>query len=102
MKLPEDQVHYVDLPEISETFSDSIGGLIFDGQSARIEFCITRMDIPKPGKHTQKPTAKKYPCSRLVLTPEAFTELANQLNQLMTAMKQQGKVAVTPPSASVH
>ena len=97
MKLPEDQVRYVDIPELSETFADSLGGLMFDGQSARIEFCITRMDIPKPehGKQPQKPTAKKYPCCRMVLTPETFQDLYNQLNQIVTAMQQQGKMSAS-------
>ncbi|MDX2498322.1 MAG: hypothetical protein QNL11_10525 [Desulfobacterales bacterium] len=42
------QTRFVDRPEVSETFADSIHGLSFDGQSMRIEFCTTRLDSPQP------------------------------------------------------
>jgi hypothetical protein len=35
---------YEDLPEIMETFADSIGQLYFDGQTLRIEFLVSRLD----------------------------------------------------------
>jgi hypothetical protein len=89
MKLPEDQIRYVDLPEVSETFADSIGLVTFDGQTARIEFCVTRMDTPKP---PNKPTARRYPINRLVLTPESFLNLSNQLQGIVTALEKNGVV----------
>jgi hypothetical protein len=80
MKLPENQIRYIDLPEISETFVDSFGAMTFDGQTARIELCVQRMDmptgIPKPD---HKPTVRKYTACRLVLTPDALIDLSNNL-----------------------
>jgi hypothetical protein len=35
-------VRYLDRPDMMETFADSITGLIFDGQTLRIEFGVTR------------------------------------------------------------
>ena len=56
---------YVDLPELSETFADSLVGFIFDGQTLRITFGVNRMDEPSRG---QPNTGKRYPACRLVLT----------------------------------
>lgn len=89
MKIPEKNIRYVDLPELSETFADSTRLILFDGQSARIEFCITRMDEPKPPK---EPTAKRYPVCRLVLTPEAALNLSNNLQNIINAMQKNGIV----------
>jgi hypothetical protein len=41
-------IRYIDRPDIEETFADSVSGLIFDGQSLRIEFAVTRLDEVKP------------------------------------------------------
>jgi hypothetical protein len=76
---------YVDAPEISETFADSIQGVLFDGQTLRITFVVNRMDPPNPPNPT---TGKRYPVCRLVLTPSGIGELMNQLNQLNAAMAQ--------------
>jgi hypothetical protein len=76
---------YVDLPELSETFADSIQGLFFDGQTARITFVVNRPDPAKP------PTANagsRIPVCRLVLTANCTIELADQLGQLAAAMAQ--------------
>ena len=46
------QVDYVDLPDVPETFADSIHSIFFDGQTLRINFCVTscpserRLDAP--------------------------------------------------------
>ena len=41
-------VRYVDRADMVETFADSVTGLIFDGQTLRIEFGVTRFDDVKP------------------------------------------------------
>ena len=41
-------IRYVDRPDVGETFADSITGLVFDGQTPRIEFSVTRVDEVKP------------------------------------------------------
>ena len=52
---------YVDRPEVAETFADSITGLIFDGQTLRIEFAVTRLDEVKTGAPI---TGRRYPACR--------------------------------------
>ena len=41
-------IRYIDRPECTETFADSINHVYFDGQSLRIEFGVTRLDDVKP------------------------------------------------------
>lgn len=101
MKLPESQIHYIDRPDISETFADSFGVGTFDGATTRLELCVTRLDPPNPPKPA---TARKYPICRLVLTPEATVELFNQLSGLLSALQQAGLVKKQegkPPEAIV-
>lgn len=89
MKFPDKQVKEIDLPELQETFADSMGISTVDGTGARITFCVTRMDPPTP---PQKPTAKRYPACRLVLPIEALVDLFNHLNNLVGALEKQGLV----------
>ena len=87
------QIQQVDLPELSETFADSIDSVFFDGQTLRINFGVTRFDQPQQPPST---TARRYPCCRLVLTPRAGVELMNQIQKLMTGMIQAGVLKAVP------
>lgn len=93
MQLPPGHVQDVDLPEIPETFVDSLGMSMFDGNSARVTFCVHRVYKIEPPK---APYAKKYPVCRLVLTPQAIVELFNGLNGMMAALQKMGLVKVEP------
>ena len=95
MKQPSLQTTFVDRPEVSETFADTIRAVSFDGQTMRIEFCITRMDEPKP---PNPPTARQYPSCRLVLTANAAVELFNRLQQIMSALEQTGAIKRNMPT----
>ena len=56
-------IRYVDRPDVTETFADSISGLVFDGQTLRIEFGRhTRLDEVKPGAPI---TGRRYPTCRI-------------------------------------
>jgi hypothetical protein len=96
VNIPANQIRYVDLPEVSETFVDSFGTILFDGQTARIELCVTRMDTPQPPK---QPTATKYTACRLVLTPNALLELSNNLQNIINALIKQGVLKPVQPEA---
>ena len=76
---------YVDLPELSETLADTVHSLLFDGQTLRITFAVSRMDSPQPPNPS---TGKRYPVCRLVLTGAGIAELVNQVNQLGAALAQ--------------
>jgi len=86
-------INYIDRPDIAETFVDSVSGLVFDGQSLRIEFAVTRLDEVKPGAAI---TGRRYPACRLVLPPAAAVDLINRMQQVGAAMTQAGVAKTTP------
>ena len=98
--MPEEtapHIRYVDRPDVSETFADSIHGLSFDGQTMRIEFCSIRIDSFKP---PEAPTGRQYPVCRMVLTPTAGLELYNRLQQIIKALEKSGAVHRAPQAAA--
>ena len=86
-------IRYVDRPDVGETFANSITGLVFDGQTLRIEFSVTRVDEVKPDAPI---SGRRYPASRIVLSPGAAIELINRMQQIGAALTQAG-VAKTAP-----
>jgi hypothetical protein len=87
-------IRYVDRADMAETFADSITGLVFDGQTLRIEFGVTRLDDIKA--NTAR-TARRYPACRLVLSPSTAVELINRMQQIGAALTQAGVVKAAPP-----
>jgi len=86
---PTATIRYVDRAELAETFADSITGLLFDGQTLRIEFGVTRIDEVK----TNSPiTGRRYPACRVVLPPAAAIELINRMQQIAAGLTQAGVV----------
>ena len=89
-------LQYVDLPGCSETFADSVMGVVFDGQTLRIEFAITRLDEVKPNAPL---TGRRYPVCRLVLTPAATGELFKRMQQVSASIAQAMQAAPKPGEA---
>src|SRR5580658_5164940 len=89
-------LRYVDRPDIAETFADAVSGLVFDGQSLRIEFAVTRLDEVKPNAPI---SGRRYPACRLVLPPAAAIDLINRMQQIGTALTQAGVARTTPRSS---
>ena len=75
---------YQDVPELSETFADSVGPWFFDGHTLRIEFTVSRFDN---AKRDADPTGRKIPVCRMVLTPPAANELLRLFRQLATTLE---------------
>jgi hypothetical protein len=86
---PSASIRYLDRADMVETFADSITGLIFDGQTLRIEFGVTRFDDVKPNSPI---TGRRYPACRLVLPPAAAVDLINRMQQIAAALKRAGVV----------
>jgi hypothetical protein len=82
-------IRYIDRPDIEETFADSVSGLIFDGQTLRIEFAVTRLDEVKANTPV---TGRRYPAGRIVLPPAAAVDLINRMQQIAAALTQAGVV----------
>jgi hypothetical protein len=82
-------IRYVDRADMVETFADSVTGLIFDGQTLRIEFGVTRFDDVRPNSPI---SGRRYPACRLVLPPMAAVDLINRMQQIAAALTQAGVV----------
>jgi hypothetical protein len=84
---------YLDRPEVSETFADSLGKLTLEGFNAKLEFVVNRMDNPSP---PNPPTGKAVPICRLVLPFPSIVDLHAKLGALISLMQAQGAVNVAP------
>ena len=51
-------IRYIDRPELEEHFADAVTGLLYDGQTLRMEFGVTRFDELKPNTPI---TGRRYP-----------------------------------------
>ena len=94
-------IRQIDRPDVAETFADSVINLIFDGQSLRIEFGVTRLDEVKPNAPI---TGRRYTACRLVLPPAAAIDLINRMQQIGAALTQAGvaKPATRPPESTAR
>jgi hypothetical protein len=92
------KILHVDVPEMRETFADSVHTVVWDGQSLRVDLTVTRFSEMPPGEAAQ---ATRYPAARLVLTPQAAVDLHNRLQQTMSALVKSGllKQQSTPAPA---
>src|SRR6266850_4356959 len=86
---------YMELPELGETFADSVHTMVWDGQTLRVEFCVTRFAESAPAGGAAE--TKRYPVCRLVLTAPGVAGLYNRLQQTVTALAEAGVIAKTPP-----
>ena len=86
-------IAYVDRTDLMETFADSVIGVIFDGQTLRLEFGITRFEDVKPNTPIN---GRRYPACRLVLPPAAAVDLINRMQQIGAALTQAGVVKAAP------
>jgi len=87
-------IRYVDRPEVAETFADSVNGLMFDGQTLRIELGVTRYDEIKPNTPI---TGRRFPACRIALSPAGAAELITRVQQIASAMTQAGVLRAAPP-----
>ncbi len=81
------QFQYVYRPEVSETFADIVQRIQFDGQTLRLEFCVSRLDDHKAGTPV---TGKRYPTCRLVLSAAAAVDLMNKMQQITSGLVKAG------------
>jgi hypothetical protein len=82
------KIEYVDVPAISETYADTVRAMMFDGQSVRLELCVTRMDEPK--KDDGQLTGKRQTACRVVLPLSAALDLSSKLGRMMSTLAKQG------------
>jgi hypothetical protein len=90
---PAATLRYVDRPDLTEIFSDSVSGLLFDGQVLRIEFAVTRLDDVKPNTPL---AGRRYPACRIVLSPSGALDLINRVQQITAALRQAAAAKQSP------
>jgi hypothetical protein len=79
---------YQDIPDLPETFADSIGSWFFDGQTLRIEFTVSRLDPQPEGRDPAEPASgRRLPVCRLVLSASATADLMKISRQFAAAME---------------
>jgi hypothetical protein len=88
-------IRYIDRPEINEVFADAVTGLLFDGQTLRVEVAVTRFDEIRPNMPI---SGRRYPAARLALSPAAAVDLINRMQQVAAALTQSGTAKPTPRS----
>jgi hypothetical protein len=91
----QSQFQYVDRPEVSETFADFVQRIQFDGQTLRIEFCVSRLDDGKPSATAA--VGKRYPACRLVLSTAAAVDLMNKMQQITAELIKAGVLKADVP-----
>ena len=93
-KQPQVQYEYIDRPEVSETFADFVQRIQFDGQTLRIEFCVSRLEDQKPNEPA---SGKRYPACRLVLSGAAAIDLMNKMQQITQGLIKAGVLKAEVP-----
>ena len=96
---PAPQYQYVNRPEVSETFADFVQRIQFDGQTLRLEFCVSRVDDHKAGTPA---TGKRYPACRLVLSAAAAVDLMNKMQQITAGLIKAGVLKQDAPQAPAN
>jgi hypothetical protein len=93
--LQEMPIEYVDIPELPETFADTLTGFAYDGMF-RIELSVTRIGQQKAANDP----IKRVPACRLVLTTEAARMLFQRLTETAKAVRtaQAEMASNAPPS----
>jgi hypothetical protein len=86
------KIEYVDQPNVREAFADSMHTCVFDGETLRLEFNVTRYGETR--EDFPPTTAQKYPVCRLALSKKAALELINRIETLTANLKKIG--ALTP------
>ena len=80
---------FIDRPDLTGTYADSIHSISFDGQSLRLVFSVTRINEVR---QNQSASRKRYPTCRLVLSVAAGIELINQMRQISAALINAGLI----------
>ena len=98
---PQVQFQYVDLPQVSEVFADFVNRIQFDGQTLRLEFCVSRIEDHKPPAVA---TGKRFPACRLVLSATAAVDLMNKMQQITAGLIKAGvlKSEQTKPAGQAN
>jgi hypothetical protein len=94
---PKLELRFQDVPDLTETFSDSVGHWHFDGSSLRIDFLVTRFDETQAA---EKRSGRKLPVCRLALTSNGALELLNECRRITAVLEKAGVLKVGKTEAA--
>jgi hypothetical protein len=83
----------VDRPEISETYADSMGTVIFANGVTHIELCATRWDMPG-----DIPNPRRVTAARLVLNMQGLVDLHEAISKILGSLP----ANVSPPTSNLR
>jgi hypothetical protein len=88
---------YVDRPEISEAFVDSLYRWTFDNMLVRLEFTVNRMDDPNP---PAAPTGKAFTACRVVIPLPGMIDMLGKLQAIVIQLQAAGvlRPITNPPT----
>ena len=75
--------------EVSETFADQVGAIMFDGSILKIDFVAVRLGAATPPASS---TGERHVVARLVLSPGGTVDLINQVKRLADQLTQAGLI----------
>jgi hypothetical protein len=78
------QLQYVDQPEISETFVDSLGRWTFENALVKMEFLVNRMDDLNP---SGPPTGRAMTACRIVIPLPGMIDMLGKLQAIMAQLQ---------------
>lgn len=85
--------------DIGETFADTLGTMLFDGQTLRLDFTVARMNEPKP---PAQPTGERHVVCRLVLSAPCAIDLINQMQQIAAQLAAAGLIKMDSKPITVQ
>lgn len=88
---------FIDRPDLPEAFADSIGRTTYDGQTLRIEFCVTRFDRTEFDPSTD---GTQFPTARVVLSQAGIAELFKDLDGLRQLLAEVSQAQASSRAAS--
>jgi hypothetical protein len=90
------QLTYVDRPEVSETFADSMWRVNFENSLVKMEFAVNRMDDPNGAA---APTGRVMTACRIVIPLAAMMDMLGKLQAMLTQLQAAGVIRpIIPPS----
>jgi hypothetical protein len=93
------QLAYVDRPEVSETFADSLRRVNVEGMLAKLEFVANRLDDPDPQSPSRTGTA--ITACRVVMPLAAMIEMLGKLQAIVAQLRTAGVIlpVSNPPTS---
>lgn len=83
--MPVTSVEFVDRPDLTWTFSDSVTSVVLEGKAiCRIEFCTIRWnDLPTAA------SGRQYPVSRIAMPLKTMIDVHKRLSHILSQLEQE-------------